>query len=51
MLRIAALAAIPALFICSSAIGQDSRMVDEFEIEANVDDVWNAFTTTDGLKS
>jgi len=51
MLRNATLAAISALFICASALGQDNRIVDEFEIEANVDDVWSAFTTTEGLKS
>ncbi|MEL7500641.1 MAG: SRPBCC domain-containing protein [Planctomycetota bacterium] len=40
-----------ALLACTTAIAQEDRVVDEFEIEASVDDVWNAFTTTDGLKS
>lgn len=45
------LVVISAVFVCASAFGQDNRIVDEFEIEANIDDVWNAFTTTNGLKS
>ncbi|MCA9131126.1 MAG: SRPBCC domain-containing protein [Planctomycetales bacterium] len=45
------LAVAAALFISTTAIAQDDRVVDEFEIEASVDEVWNAFTTTEGLKS
>ena len=45
------LAFITALFICASTSAQNQRVVDEFEIGASLDDVWNAFTTTDGLKS
>ncbi len=54
MFRDAILAAMSALlvFVSASTHGQDdNRIVDEFEIEANVDDVWNAFTTSSGLKS
>lgn len=40
-----------ALIFCGSAFGQDNRTTDEFEIEASIDNVWNAFTTTEGLKS
>ena len=48
----AILALAAAFFICTSVCAQDDdRVVDEFEIEANIDDVWHAFTTTDGLKS
>ena len=50
-MRNAFLAVAAALLVCTSVVGQDDRVVDEYEIEANVDDVWNAFTTTDGLKS
>ncbi len=51
MLRNAILLAISAQFVCASAHGQDDkRLVDQFEIDASVDAVWNAFTTTDGLK-
>ncbi|MEZ6137977.1 MAG: SRPBCC domain-containing protein [Pirellulaceae bacterium] len=51
-MQYAILAVAAALFICTAACAQDNeRVVDEFEIEANIDDVWNAFTTTDGLKS
>ena len=39
------------LILHGPAMGQDARVVDEFEIKASVDDVWNAFTTTDGLQS
>lgn len=47
----AILAVTATLFLCTSAFAQDDRVVDEFEFVASVDDVWNAFTTTDGLKS
>ena len=33
------------------SVAQESREVFEVEIEASVDDVWNAFTTTKGLRS
>lgn len=51
MLRQSILAVTATLLTCVPTLGQDNRIVDEFEIEASVDDVWNAFTTTDGLKS
>lgn len=51
MLRIL-LVSIAVLAFSSAVVAQeDKRVVAEFEIEASVDDVWNAFTTTDGLKS
>ena len=42
-----------ALVLPVSLFGQPtdtSRVVNEFEIEASIDDVWRAFTTTEGLK-
>ncbi|MCA9061214.1 MAG: SRPBCC domain-containing protein [Planctomycetaceae bacterium] len=42
---------LAAVLCCVPAYGQDDRLVDEFEIEAGIDDVWNAFTTTEGLRS
>lgn len=40
-----------SLLFCDVTFAQDNRVVDEFEIGASVEDVWNAFTTTEGLKS
>ncbi|QEG21511.1 SRPBCC family protein [Mariniblastus fucicola] len=51
MMRHVILALAATLFCYESAIGQDVRVADEFEIEASVDLVWNAFTTTEGLQS
>lgn len=52
MLRNIIIAVISVLFVATAALGQDdNRLVDSFEIEASIDDVWHAFTTTDGLKS
>ncbi|MGE0758732.1 MAG: SRPBCC domain-containing protein [Pirellulaceae bacterium] len=51
MIRNAPLALVLALAVCLSAFGQDSRMVDECEIDASIEDVWSAFTTSKGLKS
>ncbi len=42
---------LSVLFMSANTCAQDDRLVDEFEVEASVDDVWNAFTTTEGLKS
>ena len=40
-----------SLFCVSPCAAQDGRVVDEFEIDASVAEVWHAFTTTEGLKS
>ena len=37
--------------LCSVAIADDHRVVYETEIDADIDAVWNAFTTNDGLQS
>lgn len=39
------------LTISGPVLGQDSRVVDEYEIEAGIDSVWHAFTTSEGLQS
>lgn len=39
------------IFCVSSFAEEETREVFEVEIEASVDDIWNAFTTTEGLKS
>ena len=39
-----------SLAFCSPSIAEENREVFEVEIDANVDDIWDAFTTTDGLK-
>ncbi len=51
MLRKATLAVLSTLVLCGAVAADDNRMVDEFEVEAHVDKVWEAFTTTGGLKS
>jgi len=33
------------------AVGENSRVTDEFEIDANIETVWRAFTTNEGLQS
>ncbi len=42
---------IASLIISSISVAQEPREVFEVNIEASVDDVWAAFTTTKGLKS
>lgn len=41
------------LFVSFSghALADDQRVVDEFVVDAPLDAVWNAFSTTEGLKS
>ena len=50
-MRQATLAIAATFLFCAAGLGQDNRVVDEFEIQASVNDVWAAFTTTEGLKS
>ena len=48
------LAMLIALLTATLVVGQEgeeNRVVDNFEINANVDNVWKAFTTSEGLKS
>jgi len=40
-----------SLAICTPLVAQETREVFEVEIDASVDDIWNAFTTTKGLQS
>lgn len=42
---------IAILLFSSISFAEEPREVFEVEINASVDDIWNAFTTTDGLKS
>lgn len=51
MIRIVTLCFIAVLVPSSPASAQEKREVFEVEIDAGIDDVWKAFTTTDGLKS
>lgn len=51
MIQHAILSFAVTLMFCSTSAAQEPREVLEVEINANVDDIWNAFTTTDGLKS
>lgn len=51
MIRFFALVAIAAVTAFSPVVAEDSREVFEYEIDADIDDVWRAFTTTEGLQS
>lgn len=43
--------AVPAICFPASCRAQDDREVFHAEIDGGIDDVWAAFTTTEGLKS
>lgn len=47
------LLALLFVFVTCVAVSaqDDQRVVDEFEIDASVDDVWKAFTTNEGVQS
>ena len=51
MSRIFSVAFSVAVFSMSTAAADDARQVVEMEIDASLDSVWNAFTTTEGVKS
>ena len=51
MSRIFSVAFSVAVFSMSTAVADDAREVVEMEIDASLDSVWNAFTTTEGVKS
>jgi len=44
-------AIIATLAFSSFSVAQEPREVFEVEIDAGIDDIWHAFTTTEGLKS
>jgi uncharacterized protein YndB with AHSA1/START domain len=45
------LAFMAILAFSSISVAQERREVFEVEIDASVDDIWEAFTTTEGIKS
>ena len=51
MTRIASFAFSIAVACMSTATADDNRQVTEIEIDASIDNVWKAFSTTEGLKS
>lgn len=51
MIRLVAVVCIAVAVPFSSVIAEDSREVFEYEIDASIDEVWDAFTTTKGLQS
>ena len=51
MPRIALFAFSIAVACISTATAEDNRQVIDIEIDASIDNVWTAFTTTEGLKS
>jgi uncharacterized protein YndB with AHSA1/START domain len=51
MIRLLILVSIAAVNALSPVVAEDSREVFEYEIDAGIDDVWQAFTTTKGLQS
>lgn len=51
MTRIASFAFSIAVACMSTATADDNRQVTEIEIDASLDNVWKAFSTTEGLKS
>lgn len=51
MIQSVTLVFIAGLIFSSISVAQEPRAVFEVEIDASVDDVWTAFTTTQGLKS
>ena len=51
MIRILSLACSVAAFSAALAVAEDDRQGLEIEIDASIDQVWDAFTTTAGFKS
>lgn len=51
MIQPVKLAIIAICVLSSVSFAQEPREVFEVDMEASVDDVWNAFTTTEGLRS
>ena len=51
MIRVVALICISLTAPCLLAVADEPREVFEIEIDASIDEVWSAFTTTDGIKS
>ena len=46
-----AFATVACLALSNVSYAQEPREVFEFELDAGVDEIWNAFTTTKGLRS
>lgn len=51
MIRLVAVVCIAVAVPFSSVVAEGSRQVFEYEIDASIDEVWDAFTTTKGLQS
>ena len=51
MIRSISLTCTVAVFSATLAVAEDDRQVLEMEIDASIDQVWDAFTTTAGRKS
>ena len=51
MIRSISLTCTVAVFSATLAVAEDDRQVLEMEIDASIDRVWDAFTTTAGFKS
>ncbi|MFK7766747.1 MAG: SRPBCC domain-containing protein [Mariniblastus sp.] len=51
MIRCVILAVSSLLALSAAVVAQETRQVFEVEIDASVDDIWNAFTTTEALQS
>jgi len=51
MIRFIIIVFLATIFAISPVGAHDAREVFEYEVDASVDDVWRAFTTTEGLQS
>ena len=51
MIQHVILAVSATIAISTALVAQEAREVYEVEIDASVDDIWNAFTTTEGLQT
>lgn len=51
MIQRAILSFAATFAMCEISVAQEPREVFEVEINASVDDIWDAFITTDGLRS
>lgn len=51
MIRFIGFVIVATAFAVLPVVAEDEREVFEYEIDAGIDSVWNAFTTTKGLQS
>jgi uncharacterized protein YndB with AHSA1/START domain len=51
MIRRAIVAVAVSLAVPMASMAQEARHIFEVEIDASVEDIWNAFTTSEGLQS